>query len=424
MRKGFKNVGRPMAALVSLLLLGMTFDVSAENSQKTVSEAVQKAISDAKSTPIPDYEKLQGTDDVLQYRDTVTGDTTSMQSLFEDGQGILFTPGRLNADACQGKTDPRCTAVQIVDKASTQKPTIDPDVDGSVMAGRDDVVDKAEDFVDVSGNGTSVGNCREESATVTRPKETKTCDVRIAPGESTGSTQTCSISKEDIYSPTSLWACLIEEGSVEDATCSVPVVVKQKTTSTLTCWEGHVDPQTRSCPVVVTPYREERHLASCAKPLYRSVVKTCSRKLVVAATATCRPGDVTSSDATNHADLTTDAVAGADTLTVSYACDESKEALVTLAVNAQTNDGTEVVVKTAESIFDVSQQLKDGSVRLTGTTQCEGSACITSAQMRVYEGLGTTHVYSGEVNVRLVFSRFVKTEETDHWTTDCTSEAL
>ena len=40
--------------------------------------------------------------------------------------------------------------------------------------------------------------------------------------------------------------------------------------------------------------------------------------------------------------------------------------------------------------------------------------------MSVHAGTGSNAVYSGEVFVRLVFVRFMKTGESEHWTETCT----
>lgn len=47
----------------------------------------------------------------------------------------------------------------MVDKGSVNRPVLDPDEEDKILAGRDDVLDNADDWVDVGGNGSSAGNC-------------------------------------------------------------------------------------------------------------------------------------------------------------------------------------------------------------------------------------------------------------------------
>lgn len=404
------------------LTLGAGFGACIGWAADDVSQAVKDAISEAKAIPMPDYALLQSQGAIKDFTSSVTGDTHQTESLYQSGQGQLFAPGRNEADRCQGQTDSHCIAVQIVDRGSTEKPTIDPDVSGNLIGGRDDVVGNADKWVDeekLNGNGTSVGNCRPNVSTVTKPAQTQTCDVRVAT-TSTSVTHTCSIDFESIYSETSLWACEIFQGGTENKTCSVPVVVKQETTSTLTCFEGKVDPVAKTCSVIVTPYTEARHQATCVKPQFKSVTRTCTRRLVVVPETTCRIGSVAETSVTDYADLTEDGVPGADTLKASYTCAESPLALL-LTVNAKVSgDGADLQLRVGADAFNISRDIEGGRVQLTGQTSCTAADCISEIHMRVFQAKGLEHIYTGEVAVRLAFKKFVKTAEKEQWSESCT----
>ena len=386
------------------------------------SPAVEAAVEAARKTPLPDYGALHASGHIKEVLERVTGDTTAIESLRQNGQGVLFAPGRTEADRCNSQTDPTCLAVQVVDRTSTTKPTIDPDAAGDIIGGRDEVVDKADDMVNVEGNGSSTGTCRPNTETVVKPSVTHTCDVRVN-AESASTTNTCTTAWESILEEASKWVCRIVERKDFSASCSVPVVVAQETTSTVACWEGVKNPDVMSCPVSVSTEIKTKHLASCLRPKFKKIERRCSRRLVVKPEATCRVGDTTKASNTDWAVLMQDAVPGADTLEVSVVCQETKEGampLVTFATNAAAGLAPALSVSTREAVFDVPMAVADGTVRFSGSTSCRASQCVSSVRMSVHAGTGSNAVYSGEVFVRLVFVRFMKTGESEHWTETCT----
>lgn len=388
-------------------------------STKAVDPAVEAAVDAARKTPLPDYWALQGAADVQDAIHAATGNTQALEALRQDGQGMLFAPGRTEADRCKSAGDPTCLAVQVVDRESTTRPEIDPDVSGDLEAGRDEIVGNAEDWVHIEGTG-STGTCRPNISTVVKPSVTHTCDVRVSQ-ESTSETHACLIAWESILEESSRWMCRIVDRKEFSATCSVPVVVKQETTSTVACYEGVKNATPASCPVTVTAETKEKHLAVCVRPKYRTIVRQCSKRLVVKPSGTCTVGTVTEATNTDYAALTEDSIPGVETLTVSATCRERAGGLpeVVLSTNSVTGGACDITVSTAESVFDIPLSVSGGSVRFAGTTHCNGRDCITEARMTVWAGTGAASVYSGEVFVRLAFIRFMKTGEADYWQEDC-----
>ena len=385
------------------------------------SAAVEAAVEAARSTPLPDYKALQATGDIKDVIDSSTGSTSAIESLRQNGQGVLFAPGRTEADRCWSASDPTCLAVQVVDKASVERPEIDPDLAGDLIAGRDEVAGSADDIIDVDGTG-STGSCRPHTSTITKPSTTQTCDVRTWT-EGTSSTHACMTAWESIMEESSAWACRIVEREEFSATCSVPVVVRQETTSRVACYEGVKEAQKNTCPVIVTAEEKQKHLAVCVTPLYRTVQRQCSRRLVVKPTGTCTIGAVTEVSNTDYAALTEDAVPGADTLTVSTTCSETPDGVlpsITISTNRTTHGPAEVSVATNEAVFDLPVTLAGGSARFSGSTSCNGRECISSVRMTVFAGTGASAVYSGEVFARLVFVRFMKIDEAEYWSETCT----
>ena len=110
----------------------------------------EAAVAVAKGMPDVDWSEVRGNADALGALADAAGDTASIEALRENGQGVLFGPGRADADACHKATDPRCRAVQIVDRLSEVPNPVDPDLSGGLMAGRDDVVATAPDRVDLT----------------------------------------------------------------------------------------------------------------------------------------------------------------------------------------------------------------------------------------------------------------------------------
>lgn len=386
---------------------------------KAVDPAVEAAVEAARKTPLPDYSALQGAADIQDAIHAATGNTQTLEALRQDGQGMLFAPGRTEADRCKSAGDPTCLAVQVVDRESTTRPEIDPDVSGDLEAGRDEIVGNAEDWVHIEGTG-STGTCRPNISTVVKPSVTHTCDVRVSQ-ESTSETHACLIAWESILEESSRWMCRIVDRKEFSATCSVPVVVKQETTSTVACYEGVKNATPASCPVTVTAETKEKHLAVCVRPKYRTIVRQCSKRLVVKPSGTCTVGTVTEATNTDYAALTEDSIPGVETLTVSATCRERAGDLpeVVFSTNSVTGGACDITVSTAEPVFDIPLSVSGGSVRFAGTTHCNGRDCITEARMTVWAGTGAASVYSGEVFVRLAFIRFMKTGEADYWQEDC-----
>lgn len=383
------------------------------------SEAVEDAVNAGKTMPLPDYEALKDAPDVTGFVADNTGSTAEIEALWQNGQGALYAPGRSEADACWSKNDPRCLAVQMVDKASTNRPVLDPDLTGDLTAGRDEILDNAEDLVDLGGTGSSTGNCTEHTTTITKPEETLTCDVRTHETPGASVEETCRHAFEEILSETSVWACKTTYAETTQNTCSIPVVVRQTTNTTLACFEGKKDAEALSCPVTVTPAQTEKHYAACVKPLMKSVVRTCTRRLVVTTDASCRPGDEQSAANTDYANLGEDDVAGADTLEVTSICAQEGVRL-RLCTNAQAGAKPALSVEVTSDVFETVLNIAGGIARFEGSWSCSKADCIAFVTMTVYRAAGTSHIKQGEVSVRLPFTRFVKTAETEHWSETCT----
>lgn len=152
----------------------------------TVPSAVEDAVNAGKTMPIPDFDVITKGEDVTDFVKNNTGNTEELEALRQNGQGVLYDPGRAEADACWSRNDPKCLAVQMVDKGSTNRPKLDPDEADKLLGGRDDVIDNADDWVDLGGNGSSAGNCEDYITVIPKPEETLTCEVRInrEPGSS------------------------------------------------------------------------------------------------------------------------------------------------------------------------------------------------------------------------------------------------
>lgn len=384
-----------------------------------VDKAVEEAVEAGRGTPVPDFEALSKGAAVTDFVEANTGSTAGIEALRQNGQGELYSPGRSQADACWQENDPRCLAVQMVDKGSTNRPVLDPDLAGDLIAGRDEVIDDADDMIDLGGTGSSTGTCREHTTVIGKPEETLTCEVRTTETPGASVEETCSHRFDEIVDEKSVWACSNTYKEESDETCSIPVVVKQETTTTLVCLEGKKDAQTETCPVTVTPAQKEKHYASCLKPEYRSVTRTCTRRLVVQAQASCRIGDVQKASNSDFGGLGEDAVPGADTLEVRSVCTEGGFRLI-LATNSRAGGEADLTAETTSDVFETVMNVSGGMVRFAGDVSCGAADCIASVTMTVYKASGTSHVYQGEVSVRLPFTRFVKQSETDHWSETCT----
>ena len=404
-----------LAACVSVCFLSSTalsFALAGD-----VPEAVQEAVDAGKSTSLPDYEVLMKGDAVQGFINDNTGSTAELEALRQNGQAVLYAPGRAEADACWSRNDPKCLAVQMVDKGSTNRPTLDPDLAGDLTAGRDEVIDKADDMVDLDGTGSSVGNCTDHTTTITKPEETQTCDVRL--GQTGGSSveETCEHRFEEIVSQESVWACEVKKKESKDEKCSVPVVVRQETTTTLTCFEGKKDAELETCPVTVTAESKQKHYAACLRPAYKSVTKTCTRRLTVTAQASCKPGQTTSTSNSDPGVLGEDMVPGMDTLTVTSIC--STEGFK-LQLRANGGTGDDVTMTVTSRVFDAVRNVPEGQIRFSGDVTCSKADCIANATLTVWWSRGSSHVLQGDVSVRFPFVRYVKTSETEHWSETCT----
>lgn len=382
-----------------------------------VPPAVQEAVDAGKSTPLPDYEALMKGEAVQGFINDNTGSTAELEALRQNGQAVLYAPGRAEADACWSRNDPKCLAVQMVDKGSTNRPTLDPDLAGDLTAGRDEVIDKADDMVDLDGTGSSVGNCTDHTTTITKPEETQTCDVRL--GQTGGSSveEICEHRFEEIVSQESVWACEVKKKESKDEKCSVPVVVRQETTTTLTCFEGKKDAELETCPVTVTAESKQKHYAACLRPAYKSVTKTCTRRLTVTAQASCKPGQTTSTSNSDPGVLGEDMVPGMDTLTVTSIC--STEGFK-LQLRANGGAGDDVTMTVTSQVFDALKNVPEGQIRFSGDVSCSKADCIANATLTVWWSRGSSHVLQGDVSVRFPFVRYVKTSETEHWSETCT----
>ncbi len=404
-----------LAACVSVCFLSSTalsFALAGD-----VPEAVQEAVDAGKSTSLPDYEALMKGDAVQGFINDNTGSTAELEALRQNGQAVLYAPGRAEADACWSRNDPKCLAVQMVDKGSTNRPTLDPDLAGDLTAGRDEVIDKADDMVDLDGTGSSVGNCTDHTTTITKPEETQTCDVRL--GQTGGSSveEICEHRFEEIVSQESVWACEVKKKESKDEKCSVPVVVRQETTTTLTCFEGKKDAELETCPVTVTAESKQKHYAACLRPAYKSVTKTCTRRLTVTAQASCKPGQTTSTSNSDPGVLGEDMVPGMDTLTVTSIC--STEGFK-LQLRANGGTGDDVTMTVTSRVFDAVKNVPEGQIRFSGDVTCSKADCIANATLTVWWSRGSSHVLQGDVSVRFPFVRYVKTSETEHWSETCT----
>lgn len=382
-----------------------------------VPPAVQEAVDAGKATPLPDYEALMKGEAVQGFINDNTGSTAEFEALRQNGQAVLYAPGRAEADACWSRNDPKCLAVQMVDKGSTNRPTLDPDLAGDLTAGRDEVIDKADDLVDLDGTGSSVGNCTDNTTTVTKPEETHTCDVRASAAGGSSVEETCEQRFDEIVSQESVWACEVKNKESKDEKCSIPVVVRQETTTTLTCFEGKKDAELETCPVTVTAEEKEKHYAACLKPAYKSVTKTCTRRLTVTAQASCKPGQTTSASNSDPGVLGEDMVPGMDTLTVTSIC--STEGFK-LQLRANGGAGDDVTMTVTSQVFDAVRNVPEGQIRFSGDVTCNKADCIANAKLTVWWSRGSSHVLQGDVSVRLAFVRYVKTSETEHWSETCT----
>lgn len=401
--------------VVALLLCALVSCAKASG----VDPAVQAALEAGKSTELPDFEALSKTEAVSGFVSSNTADTAALEALRENGQGVLYGPGRLEADACRDRGDPKCLAVQMVDRGAADRPVLDPDVSGELEAGRDEIHQNADEMVDLDGTGSSTGACRDVTSTVAKPEETLTCDVRAHREPGAGLEQSCTRRWEELHDEQSVWACRNVLRETREEVCSIPVTVRQETHSRLICLEGARDAQTETCPVTVTAGQKQKHYAACVRPLYRTTTKTCTRRLVVAVSASCRLGEEQRAQNADPGGLGEDDVPGADTLVARSLCTQSGFELE-VSTNARTPAGTPVAFVATSDIFDTVVSIEGGQARFAGTVRCGKADCLAEVVMTVYKGSGTHHVEQGSVSLRFAFTRFVVNSETEQWSETCT----
>lgn len=382
----------------------------------------EAAVAAAKGMPDVDWSEVRGNADALGALADAAGGTAQFEALRENGQGVLFAPGRADADACHKATDPRCRAVQIVDRLAEVPNPVDPDLSGGLMAGRDDVVATAPDRVDLTNGVTSsTGSCRPITTTVTVPPETHTCEKRTVTTGGDETTKRCAEEWIAILDEASRWACRIAWFTRRELACTVPVEVPQDRTQTFVCYEGAKDPAIRTCPVTVTPQTRPMWSAVCLEPRYAVKKKACDKRLVVSAQATCTPGTFVEAVNRDAAVLGEDAVTGLDRLRVRYGCvQESGAPKIEIATNATGSDFNESFT-TRESTFDVVRVVHEDTWRVAGSIDCAAdNGCTARVTMTVYDGTGTNHVLTGSLTCVLAFNRFAIGQETDRWIETCT----
>ena len=100
---------------MQVVLLVVTLPMLACAQAQDVSERAQAAVAAGRAMPLPDYTQLHRDSGVSGWL-TQTQRTQALQALRENGQGVLFAPGRADADACANRHDERCLAVQVVEQ--------------------------------------------------------------------------------------------------------------------------------------------------------------------------------------------------------------------------------------------------------------------------------------------------------------------
>ncbi len=352
------------------------------------------------------------------YLNQAAGDTATFEALRQDGQAKLYAPGRAEADRCASERDPKCLAVQLVDRGGAERPSVNPDVTGDLMKGHDAVTANPSDYADNLGTGTETGDCRPAQTVVTPAAETKTCDIRVT---ATEEEKSCLETTESFYAPASRWRCRIDAARTETASCVLPVLAKETHTYTVACREGSRAAETRTCPVTVTTATEAKWTGSCVKPRWKTVVKTCTRRLLVRPEATCTTGSEVSARVTDYGFLGEDAVAGADTLELAYRCTASQFPVLLIRTNSATRGEPDRTFRTSEAVFDFAADHPGATLRFAGTLSCgDDNVCHAEVTMTVFRGTGKESVRVGEITKSLAFTRFAKTGETEWWDESCT----
>jgi hypothetical protein len=370
----------------------------------------------AAAQTVPDYRALQASEGIAAHAARNGGDTASMSALAAGGQGILYSPGRIDADACASASDPRCRAVQVVDRGGIERPVIDPDPTGAISAMRRAVTQSAPDTVTLGGFSMSAANCRPVTSEVSTPPVTRTCEEQTVQIIGSSEERTCTIESVPVTSLTSTYACSETYAERFAATCSVPVVAKTRTVDTWACLEGQQNAQSRSCTLAVSAPVKSYHIAACTRGVYRVSEKTCVRRLSVIPGETCSPGSVQSASHTDSAALAEDAVPGMDTLTLSYTCAAEKGRYPTLALQA--NGGASLLV--SAKTFDSPVVVGGNTARFAGELSCEGATCTADVTLTVYQGTGSSRVRTGDIHRLFAFTRYQKTAEAEYWIEECT----
>ena len=364
------------------------------------------------------WSDVTGNGAAASYLTDAAGDTKSLESLRQNGQAKLYSPGRTEADRCASERDPKCLAVQLVDRGGAERPSVNPDVTGEVIANHDKITANPSDYADVIGAGTETGDCRPAQALVTPAAETKTCDIRVA---ATSEEKTCLETTETFYAAASRWRCRIDAARTETASCVLPVLPKETHTYTLACREGTRPAETRTCTATVTTSTDALWTGRCVKPQWKAVTKTCTRRLLVRPAATCTVGTEVSARVTDYGFLGEDAVPGADTLELAYRCTASQFPVLLIRTNSATRGEPDRTFKTSEAVFDFSEDHPGATLRLAGTLACgDDHVCQASVTMTVFRGSGRESVRVGEISKSFAFTRFAKTGESEWWDESCT----
>ena len=365
-----------------------------------------------------DWSAVTANRPAADYVGGASGSTEALEALRDGGQAKLYAPGRTEADRCHSASDPKCLAVQVVDRAGQTGPTVNPDVTGDLMKGYDDIVGSAEDRVDLDGTGSTTGDCRPASAVVTRPETTETCDIRVT---ATSIEKTCRETTENFYGTASRWYCRIREAHNETASCVMPVAVPQRKTFTVACREGKRDPDIKTCPTTVTTVVKNVWEAACTRPVWKKVTKTCTRRLLVKPAATCRVGETVSALVTDYGFLGEDAVPGADALALEYRCDVRAFPILRIKTDSKTRGALDRVFETSDAVFDFFEPHGAHTLRLAGSLVCgEDNVCTAEATMTVYRGSGRETELMGHLTKSLRFTKYAKTGETEYWEESCT----
>ena len=121
-------------------------------------------------------------------RDTVTGfdkgGENANKQLFQNGRGVLVSPGGARVSACANKTDPECVAVQLMDHRATTAPLVTINKDDPLLGAAQAIKSGATVPIDSGGMGINpediaktVTSCKTTTTDANPVYETKICDV-------------------------------------------------------------------------------------------------------------------------------------------------------------------------------------------------------------------------------------------------------